>query len=342
MTLLRIGVFIPITFMFNLSSRATNLNAWYSYDTTNWNLLIQRTNSDFFSGETVVRFDYPHLKAYVSVGFCGNSHLYIRFTNSPDCSVNVSYQGIANYYDNRKSAVAISNDDYANYSMDAFNQAINIFRQYKLWCGVGVITEKCDARTWQNLQQQVNQGYVEVESHSRTHLYPKQKGYNCSNEVSGSKRNIIGNLTLPYGQYVNVFLIPGGLISDILFSECIKAHYIFVRIDVGNCHAWATWVMMSAKQVLIYINGYSIRMGTQADKGTSKLAVLNSKFDSVYNAGGIYHLMTHPWSLWMNQSSCLQHLAYISNRLDVWYVSLGDLYTYHYAYSFVTFQSNRT
>lgn len=69
-------------------------------------------------------------------------------------------------------------------------------------------------------------------------------------------------------------------------------------------------------------------MGTD---GTTDLATLNSTFDTVYNNGGIYHLMIHPsYADWSSGSYADQHTTYISGKKDIWYVGMGYLYLYNY------------
>ena len=58
---------------------------------------------------------------------------------------------------------------------------------------------------------------------------------------------------------------------------------------------------------------------------------LNAKFDSIYNAGGIYHLFCHPAKVdWSPGKYAQLHLDHIKGKKDVWYVGFGHLYVYHY------------
>ena len=65
----------------------------------------------------------------------------------------------------------------------------------------------------------------------------------------------------------------------------------------------------------------------------AQLQEANSSFDTAYASGGIYHLVDHPWTgLWWAGSNLNLHVNYISNRLDVWYPSFGELYLYHFVH----------
>ena len=57
---------------------------------------------------------------------------------------------------------------------------------------------------------------------------------------------------------------------------------------------------------------------------------MNSQFDTVYNAGGIFHVFCHPRSHNWTSGAIVQHLSYVANRSDIWYVGFGHLYAYHY------------
>jgi hypothetical protein len=59
------------------------------------------------------------------------------------------------------------------------------------------------------------------------------------------------------------------------------------------------------------------------------VSALNATFDEVYQAGGIYNLMSHPqWLDYGPDQFYERHLAYVGGRPDVWYVPMGPLYAY--------------
>ena len=49
-----------------------------------------------------------------------------------------------------------------------------------------------------------------------------------------------------------------------------------------------------------------------------------------YAAGGIHQIFLHPRNHNWVTGAIVQHLNYIANRSDVWYVGFGHLYAYHY------------
>ena len=57
---------------------------------------------------------------------------------------------------------------------------------------------------------------------------------------------------------------------------------------------------------------------------------LNTKFDEVYQRGGIYHFLSHPQSLDFGPDGFYEkHLSHIGRRADVWYVPMGPAYAFH-------------
>ena len=79
-----------------------------------------------------------------------------------------------------------------------------------------------------------------------------------------------------------------------------------------------------------YPVGASIEVGSSYYWGSTDIMELNETFDSVFSSNGIYHLMTHPNILEWDQDFTWDHLNYISNRNNVWYVGFGHLYLYRF------------
>jgi hypothetical protein len=65
---------------------------------------------------------------------------------------------------------------------------------------------------------------------------------------------------------------------------------------------------------------------------------LNTAFDDVVARGGIHYLMCHPSIVEWNKAYTWSHLNHVSDRKDIWYASLGQLFVYRFAqerYQFV-------
>jgi hypothetical protein len=55
---------------------------------------------------------------------------------------------------------------------------------------------------------------------------------------------------------------------------------------------------------------------------------MNSKFNSIVQSGGVYHLMWHPQVIYDDQNKPYihSHLKHISGRKNIWYANLGHVY----------------
>ena len=332
------GLQYPVTYKFSIPSGMTGLKC-YKRNSTNseWWQLPEKTSKNatspttLYNGIEVVRFDYGNNTAYVSVGFtAGKNYMHIKFTDSEGSLLyNCSYESITMYYDNRKAAVVITWDDWNNYHDDDFVEACNIAQARNLWATVGVITHNftddtpLSSTVWQHIQNEVDEGCVEVASHSRTHPDIPYDDYDS--EINGSKQDILNNLTLPYGQYVYAYIYPHGHEDSTAESKCGQYHYLISR---------DTYTGSSSTDFSSWSDTYNKYAESKPDKrmgsdGTTSLSELNSAFDSAYSSGGIYHVMSHPYKVDWN-SYGKAHFDYIANHTDVWYVGYGLLYMYHY------------
>ena len=97
-------------------------------------------------------------------------------------------------------------------------------------------------------------------------------------------------------------------------------------LSTGNFTAWDTTQRRYLK------DGKTVEMGPLFG-GLTDANLLNNAFHQSLAAGAIYHLLIHPEVLadsgaW-SKPYTNGHLAYISNRTNVWYVNFGTLYLYH-------------
>jgi len=331
----RFGLYYPVTYMFEIPVGSSNLGAQYRYDPNDpWNDLDIKTSADFFNGVNAVRFDYTNNIAYLSVAFILNSDvIYLRILDG-QTEVPITYVGIPEYYDNRHAAVTITLDDWAADFDSSFNWAQLFLTSYHMYYTVGIWSlNAIDAGPdWSLIQYWYNQGYMEPASHSRKHpcsdLEYQEHGYDWN--ITGGRDDILSHLTLRY-PYVPAFIEPCGLYSPQVRQAVINAHYLVERgwplPPIEN--SFSTWGSDGAYGRVIY--SYDTLSWTLG--GTAVLRdEANSRFDEVYTAGGIYHLTDQPWQgNWNSPDSYLvQHIGYISNRPDIWYVPFGELYLYHF------------
>lgn len=328
------GLKYPVTYEFGISQDSENLNVYRKYNASqDWFLIDKKTSNDFFNGIEAVRFDYDENIAYVSVGFSIISDtIYIKIENNINENIHVSFNRISKYYDNRQAAVTVTADDWADYSNEKFIQACQNFRSYNLWYSVAIISRWIDNQsTWNDIQGQLDDGLIEVVSHSRTH--PNVPYADLEGEVVGSKQDIINNLNLlnlnrsGSKEYVYAWVAPYGEYSEAIDTMTSNAKYLVSRLFYYNNIYFSDWDSNLNK--FNPVNA-SIEVGNSSYWGSTDINELNAAFDNAIDSKGIYHLVTHPNILEWDKDFTWSHLEYISNRRDIWYVGFGHLYLYHY------------
>ena len=328
---LRFGLYYPVTYTFEIPPGMANLIAQYRYSLSDiWITLDTKTSTDYFNGINAARFDYPNRMAYLSVSFSSSSDtIYLRVMSGQN-EIPIYFMGIPLYYDNRKAAVTVSLDDWEGANTAYFNDASQILVADRIHYSGGVITYRNP--DWASIQSWVNTGYAEVASHSRIHpcSIADYEATSYLFEIEGSRNDILTYLTLPH-PYVPVYIEPCGLDTDQIRQAILSAGYIATRgweIPPAT-NNFALWGMDGSYQTVLYsydTNAWPWYSGTAELRDHA-----NAIFNSAYDNGGIYHLVDHPWhGLWYVGSYLSQHADYISNRLNVWYASFGDLYLYHY------------
>lgn len=209
-----------------------------------------------------------------------------------------------------QTVVLISLDDLSRPS-ESWDNAIKMLVNKRLPHTVGVITNKAD---WNYIRDLSNNEYTEIASHSRSHDKISVENYDYESEIGGSKDDIFRNL----GVTVVSYILPYGMWDDEVSKTLIEHDYIVFRTHVNTPLVKG-----------LYHSTHITEMGNLW--GTNDTETLNKIFDQSYKEKKIYHLRIHPAHVnWENNSYSDKHLSYISNRLDVWYVSMGDFYLYNY------------
>ena len=328
------GLTYPVTYEFNIPQDSEKLNVYRKYkDSQDWHLVEEKTSNDFFNGIEAVRFDYDGNIAYVSVGFSILSDtIYIKIENNINENTNAPFKRISEYYDNRQAAVTVTADDWADYSNEKFIQACQNFRSYNLWYSVAIITRWINNQTtWNDIQDQLDDGFIEVLSHSRTHPYVPYA--DLESEVMGSKEDIIEKLNLlnqnrsGSNEYVYAWVAPFGNYSEAIDTMTSKAKYLVSRMFNYDDIYFSNWNNDLNKFDPV---GASIEVGNSLYWGSTDINELNLAFDNAVSSNGVYHLVTHPNILEWNKNFTWSHLEYISNKKDIWYVGFGHLYLYRF------------
>ena len=167
------GLAYPMTYEFIIPSGSANLQTYRRFKSDqDWSQITEKTTNDFFNGIETVRFDYDENMAYVSIGFSDLSDsIFIKIADNEGNIINATYSAISQYYDNRDAVVTSTADDWGSWSNPYFVQTCEIFRSFNLWLSCAIITDFLDSNAWADIQNQLDSGYVEAVSHSRTHPY---------------------------------------------------------------------------------------------------------------------------------------------------------------------------
>lgn len=342
------GFSFPLTFEFTLPDNITKINALKKYSRPHdWITLEVMTSEDFFNHIETVRFDSINNKAYVSIGFGSETDsIFIKIVDEVGNNINVTFNQITKYYDNRKAAVTSSADDMANWSLSKFNTTIKNFLKYDLYITLGMNTNGMSEETYDFLQDYINTGFVEAGAHSRTH--PDWASYsNYDSEITGCKEDIINNLDMPplyrngENEYVYSWIAPNGYLDDIIDSLVGQNKYLVNRLYYGDYEGFAEW---NSENDVYFPIGVTRAIDPPRSRlgwgiGTDDIDDLNNKFDEVISNGSVYHVMCHPNVIEWNKSYTWEHLEHISRRNNLWYVTLGHVYLYHLAHQNYTFEN---
>mgnify|MGYP001399277874 CR=1 FL=1 len=338
------GLSYPITYEFSIPQNLETLNSYRKFQFLQyWELIEEKTDQDFFNGIEAVRFDYDENIAYLSVGFSSVSDsIFIKFTDVDNNDINVSYIGTSSYYDNRKAVVTITGDDWADYCNEKFVQSCQNFRSYNLWYSVAVITGSgWNQNSWEDIQNELDLGLIEVVSHSRTHPYTPY--IDVEGEVLGSKQDLFDNLELSGhnssgdNEYIYAWVAPYGDYDDAIDTMTSIGKYLVSRLFYWDDNDFSEW-----NDELLKFNptGASIEVGSSYYWGSTNINELNGTFDNVVESNGIYHLMTHPNILQWDEDFTWDHIEHISNKKDIWYVGFGHLYLYRFLAQYQEYNLN--
>jgi len=329
------GLAYPMTYEFAIPSGSGALAAHLRYSSSEtWSLLTEKTSEDFFNGVEAARFDYANAVAYLSVAFGSTTDsIQLKIANQAGQNVAAEYRGLSRYYDNRDAAVTVTADDWHQYFDEYFLYALGIFRKHNLWVATAIVTEWCDAATWQHIQTQLDSGNVEAIAHGRNHLHTPYP--DPAYEVTGAKEDLINNLDLPASfrngeqEYVYVWVAPYSNYDAEIDALVSANKFLTSRLVYFNERGFSLWEEEKKKYAPV---GVTREMGPLWG-GSNNLANLNRAFDTAVAANGVYHMMCHPQVLSGGEWSkpyTHEHLKYISNRKNLWYVSMGHLYLHHF------------
>ena len=363
------GFKYPTTYVFNLSD-VTDYTQVEVRDTPMdiWRVLNKKTSTDFFNGIECVRFDTVEKKAYVSVGFNTSNTVYLRFVNvtsaSYDSVANYYDNRKATYTlsNDNWGRTSTANpgapwQGMTNDASDKYQASVHATRMFNIPQSIAINSAMAGGSSmWQRMQEELNYSDFSWEPtvHTRTHPCSSSaylvNGYAW--EILGCRDDILSQLSnIPYGQHIFEFILPCGY-KDVPLQQTSAGEFLFLRDWTGSDHMWnyhyAPW---NTAYNFYGIGGletkaYDVVFQSRSPAGryyASDVANLNDAFTTIYNQGGIFYAMFHsdryqnsviydpsPGVDGVSGSTLMQHLAFVANRTDVWYVANGWLYSYHY------------
>jgi len=308
----------PVTYVFDLSGVPIDAGVLRRDDPSDpWEPLEEKTSSDFFNGIECVRFESSENKAYVSVGFNTSNTIYLQFQNIPF----VDYDSIAKYYDNRKAAYTLSNDNWGRNSSanpgvpcssmtddscDNYQAAVKACRMYNLPISIAINSQMAGGSSmWDRMQNELDVGdnIFEPAIHTRTHACSVSAYGGYVGEILGCRDDILANLTtnIPYGQHVFNFILPCGY-QDATLESTSAGEFIFIRDwDSGDHPGSTDYAPWNSTYNYYGIGGFQTKaydpiFQSRSPSGryyASDVTTLNNAFDTVYNSGGIFYAMWH-------------------------------------------------
>jgi len=318
------GFRYPVTYIFNIYNTSPGTAVFYRHNNNDaWLELEKKSINEIFNGVNCVRFDNANNKVYASVGFEESNKIYLKFSNAS----NISFEQVAKYYDNRKAAYSLSNDNWArrtsanpgaewqgmtNDASDKYQASIHAARLYNIPFTIGInsigkeIIEPNPPEMWERMQEELNYSDYSWEPgcHSRTHPYSVSAytvfGYWW--EIIGCRNDILTKLSnIPYGQYVFEFMLPAGYQNDSVLNTAAN-EFLFVRGWNGNHNPTSTTYAPWNDRFNFYgIGGYETfsydkvleGRGTKGRYYESDVRQMNNAFDQVYNDNGIFYAFYH-------------------------------------------------
>ena len=313
------GFEYPVTYVFRLSGVSAGAAVLRRDEASaSWTPLERKTSSDFFNGAECVRIDGGDARVYVSVGFHAGNTIELKFVDVESAT----FDSVAGYYDGRKAAYTLSNDNWGRQqhanpgaawrgmtddASDRYQAAVHACRLYRIPVSIAVNSRLAGGDAiWQRMQEELDRGDRSWEPavHTRTHPC-SGKAYavhGCEWEILGCRDDILAKLSgIPYGQHVFELILPCGY-EDTPVRRAARGEFLFVRDwNNGDNPSSADYVPWNREHHYYGIGGFQtksydavLQSRTPAARYyAADVALLNGAFDAVHEAGGIFYAMWH-------------------------------------------------
>lgn len=315
----KFGLRYPATYVFQMPEGTRHVSVQRrDGDSGAWKVVDLKYATDFFNGVECVRFDAKSGRAYVSVGFEDSPAIQLRFKGAHS----VKFDSVARYYDGRKSAYTLSNDNWGcnpwahpgapwrgvtNDASDNYQAALHVCRRFHLPLSIAINSRAAGGdAVWRNMQDELDRRDASWEPAVHGETHPKEAGYlihGYKDEILGCREDILRRLKhIPYGQYVAEHILTFGYIDDTLLRTD-DGEFLFLRgfnwLDNPSSNDYVPWNKPHGFYGVGGLNtkGYDTilqRREPRARYCAADVAELNEGFDRIYNAGGIFYALWHP------------------------------------------------
>ncbi|NUQ66649.1 MAG: hypothetical protein HUU20_29655 [Pirellulales bacterium] len=365
----KFGFQYPATYIFRIAGLPPNVEVHRrDGDSPMWASLPKKTAEEFFNGIQCVRFDAAAKRAYVSVGFQYADTIELKFAGAASAefegiaryydnrkaayTLSLDNWG-CNPWAHPGAAWRGPTDDES----DNYQAALHVCRSFHLPVTIAINSRSAGGEsTWKLMQEELDRGDQSWEPavHGQTH--PKNaeayavRGYR--QEILGCREDILGRLkNIPFGQHTLEHILTHGYCDDAILSTD-AGEFLFVRGFNWNDNPASTDFAPWDEKHRLYgvgglnTKGYDTKLESRDPKGrfsAEDVADLNQGFEKTRQSGGIFYALWHP-DRFQNSvlydprpgkdgvqgSTLMQHLAFVANRKDIWYVANGWMYSYHF------------
>ncbi|MCX7425377.1 MAG: hypothetical protein NTW96_07090 [Planctomycetia bacterium] len=284
-----------------------------------WTSLPKKTADDFFNGAECVRFDAARRKAYVSVGFRTSDTIELKFVSV----ASAKFDSVARYYDNRKAAYTLSNDNWGcnpwahpgalwrgptDDESDNYQAALHVCRGFRLPLSIAINSRSAGGEAmWLTMQTELDRGDDSWEPAVHAQTHPKDaagyavRGY--QQEILECRKDVLARLhNIPYGQRIFEQILTCGYVDDAILGTD-AGEFLFVRgfnwLDNPSSTGYAPWNEKYRFYGVAGLNTkcYDAMLERREPKGryfAHDVAELNEAFDKTCQAGGIFYALWHP------------------------------------------------
>jgi hypothetical protein len=313
------GFRYPVTYVFRVAGATGDSDVLRRDEASGeWVALDKRSSDEFLNGVECVRFNPAENRAYVSVGFGEGHTIELEFAGVDSAA----FDSVARYYDNRKAAYTLSNDNWGRRASsnpgapwkgmtddasDSYQASVHACRKYRLPVSIAINSHMYGGDAiWQRIQEELDRGDRSWEPavHSSTHPCSAKAyavhGY--ESEIIGCRDEILKRLAnIPYGQHLFEFILPCGY-KDRSIEEASQGEFLLLRDWNGRDNPASTDYIPWNAQYRYYGIGaiqtksYDAVLEKRNPKGryyAADVAALNGAFDAVYGRGGIFYAMWH-------------------------------------------------